>query len=731
MRKSVTILLVCLGVVAGFAADKRPSDEVVEMTTPLDSHPAVELPDPVYRVRMSATYDTETKQIEGVERLRWRNTSSAPVSELQFHMYLNAFANNRSTFMTESGGQLRGVQMSKRRWGWIDVKSMRLAYGNEILTDDSTTSVFPQWMPGDPEATHLEGRPDLKDVEEFIQPDDGNENDRTVARYPLPRAIEPGAWVELEIAFTSQMPEIFARTGAQGDYVLAGQWFPKIGVFEDVGVRGREEPGWNTHQFHANSEFYADFGDWDVELTLPVRYAGRIGATGELVEERTEGDSVVARFVQPGVHDFAWTADADYIVIDDRFDPVADVPAEQLAKIAETLGLTTDELMLQPVEIRLMLQPAHRSQADRYIGALKAALRGYGLRLGAYPWKTMTMVDPPRGGFGSAGMEYPTLITLGTHPLLQLPGFTGVRMPEMVTLHELGHNFFQGMIANNEFEEAWIDEGMNSYYEMVVMEEAYGTSMEAFGARLLPEDSNRRKLRGGGFTDAIVQPSWSYRTGSSYGLNSYARPAVTLRHLENLLGTETFHRAMRHFFQTWRFRHPTTSDFEDAIKESSGVDLDWFFEQALHSDRTLDYAIDTATSTRHKDEAGWFWNEDGERTLAGSDKGDEKSEEVYRSRVVVERRGEFEHPVVIELRFEDGETKRVEWDGRDRWKRIDELRPSKLVSAEVDPDDLLTLDVNRINNSYRLKANRAPALKFVAHLVFWLQNVFELTSMVG
>ena len=396
-----------------------------------------------------------------------------------------------------------------------------------------------------------------------------------------------------------------------------------------------------------------------------------------------------------------------------------------------------------------MLQPAHRSQADRYFESVKAAIRGYGLRLGAYPWATMTMVDPPRGGMGAGGMEYPTFITLGTHPLLGIPGFQEVRAAESVTIHEFGHNFFQGMIASNEFEEAWLDEGINSYYDSVVMDEHYGTAIELFGLRAEPHDMNRLQLGAGRYTDSIVQPSWSYYSNSSYGLNSYARPAATLHHMRNLLGGQVFDRAMRRFFQTWRFRHPSTADFKEIILDETGADITWFLEQAFHTDRTLDYRIRRARSRETKDPQGGFWEEDGQKTLFGvadrhpmedgeeataEDAGNEDQEdenEFYRSEVVVERRGGFVHPVTIELVFEDGERLRHEWDGDSRWIKYVEIRPSKLLSAEVDPDHIMTLDVNPLNNSIRLECDSTPAVKMLTHIVFWLQNLFELTAIVG
>ena len=731
----------------------------VSAITAIPAVAQIELPEPVYQVSMSASYEADTHQVQGLERIRWRNTSSVPVDELQFHLYLNAFANDRSTFMVGSGGQLRGVEIPKEGWGWIEVDSMRLAYGTDLIAaglidaeegTDAFHSPFSSTVPGEPEPMEFDDRPDLKQVEQFIRPDDGNEEDRTVARYPLPRPVQPGEWVELEIDFEAMLPKIFARTGVHGDFVLGGQWFPKISVFEDAGDRGRIEPGWNTHQFHANSEFYADFGDWDVRLKLPAEYAGRIGATGRLVDETVEGESVTSHFVQPGVHDFAWTASPNFLVIEDRFDPDADVPPEETERWAELLGVPPEELRLQPVDIRLLLQPAHRAQADRYMEAAKAAIRGYGLPLGAYPYQTLTMVDPPRGGMGAGGMEYPTFITLGTHPVLGIPGFDEVLAAESVTIHEFGHNFFQGMIASNEFEESWIDEGMNSFYEAIVVDENYQYMIQFFGLRATSFELDRLQLGDGHYSDPIVTPSWAFRSGGSYGLNSYARPAVTLLHLQNLMGKETFSRAMRRFFQSWRFRHPSTEDFKRIMLDEANEDIGWFFDQAFHTDRDLDYRIRTARSRKVKDPRGWFWAEDGQKTLLGvadrhqletededtseaADDTDEKVDEdaMYRTEITVERRGEFIHPVTIELVFEDGESIRHHWDGRSRWKKYLEVRPSKLVSAEVDPDHLMVLDVDQINNSRRLEKNRKPVAKMITHLIFWLQNALQLTAMVG
>lgn len=719
------LTLIAAAAAAQPATATDPGDAVGSKARP----DAQVLPEPVYSITMDARYDPETRTIKGRQRLRWRNTSSVPVSELQFHLYLNAFANNRTTFFRETGGRLRRAKIPPGKWGWVEVTAMRTADGA-----------------------------DLKAGERFIQPDDGNPYDRTVASYPLPAALPPGEWIELDIEFDAMLPGVFARNGAHKDFALGGQWFPKIAVFEDAGARGRAEPGWNAHQYHGNSEFFADFGDYDVTLTLPIRYRGRIGGTGRIVEETATDEQVSVRFVQEGVTDFVWVAEPGYVVIEDRFDPKRDVPRDEQERIAGLLGVASEELALLPVDITLLVRPENRNQADRYLSSLKIALRGYGLRLGAYPYPHFTLVDPPRGALGSGGMEYMTFVTLGTHPALAFWPLATIRTPEMVTIHEFGHNYWMGMSASNEFEEPWLDEGINSYYDMTITDEAYGDAqVEVLGMRMSAFENYHAALGRGLYFDPIVRESWRFRTGGSYNLNSYQRAAVTLRHLENLVGTAAFHRAMRYFFQTWKFRHPSSDDFKRAFNEVTGQDLGWFFDQAWHSTRALDYAIRTATSTKQRKERGYFWR-DGGRVLVGEEAkkpekgsgesgqdakaaastegeaegGDDGQDAVeYRTVVIVDRLGEFVHPVTVELRFADDYVERREWSGQERWVRYDLVRSARLVSAEVDPDHIMALDVNRLNNSRLIEPRRAPANKILVHLLFWMQNVLAATALVG
>jgi hypothetical protein len=149
----------------------------------------------------------------GREPLTWTNDSADAIGELQFHLYLNAFQNEKSSFMRESGGQLRGDRAAKGSWGWIDLQRIRIEGGAELLN-----------------------------AIRYIHPDDDNADDRTVMAVTLPSPVKPGGAVTLNIDFVSQLPKVFARTGYRNDFFLVGQWFPKIGVYERAGMYASKAP---------------------------------------------------------------------------------------------------------------------------------------------------------------------------------------------------------------------------------------------------------------------------------------------------------------------------------------------------------------------------------------------------------------------------------------------------------------------------------------------------------
>ena len=655
--------------------------------------------DRIVDYRISVTLDATRKELTGKERLIWRNPSADPVADLRFHFYLNAFRNTKSTFYKESGGRLRGDVMARDSWGWIDVTSVKLADGT-----------------------------DLKSAMTFEHPDDDNVDDRTVVRVALPQPVAPGASIALDIEFTAKLPQVFARTGYRRNFFLVGQWFPKVGVYEPAGTRGRTAGGWNCHQFHANTEFYADYGHYLVDFTVPSSFV--VGATGER-KNRVEnaGGTTTYTYEQADVHDFAWTADPNYVEIKGTFSAANDVTAAEYAATAKLLGRTLEEVRLSDVEVIVLMQPARAGQAERYLQAAKLGLKYFGLWYGRYPYRTLTVVDPAPGAGGAGGMEYPTFITAGSSWLLNFWPFSGVRGQEAVTVHEFGHQFWYGLVGNNEFEEAWLDEGINSYSSGKVMELGYGrdTSLGSILGLGLAEIDIVRIQNGPNFKyDRVRQPAWSYMNNGAYGFYSYQKPEILLRTLENYLGEQTMARIMRTYHERWRFRHPSSDDFYAVANEVAGQDLTWFFRQAVEAPPVLDYDIGSVSSLRLNDPRGVFDAAKAAGEKSGAETGqaaaDTKKPELYQTTVVVRRRGEFVFPVDIAFKFEGMPVERTRWDGRDPWKRYGFVRPERLEWADVDPDRHIVLDVDWLNNARRVEPDSRVAAKWTARWMFWVQN---------
>lgn len=657
------------------------------------------LPDRAEQVvdyRIDVTLDPEKKSLTARERLVWRNPSTDAVSELWFHLYLNAFRNSRSTFMRETvaRGGIRASSMPDEGWGGVDISAMRLPDGTDLIS-------------------YLR----------FEAPDDGNAEDRTLARVPLPSPVPPGGAVTLDIEFTAQLPRLVARTGYYKDFFLVAQWFPKLAVYEPSGTRGRTSGGWNAHQFHATTEFYADFGRYEVAIRLPARFV--VGATGQRRSRVEHGDGTVTHtFVQEDVHDFAWTADPNYVEQVHTFSADRDVTPQEYADVARLLDRPLDEVRLTDVEIHLLVQPRHLPQAARYVESAKAAIKWYGLWYGRYPYATLTVVDPAPGGEEAGGMEYPTFITGGTTFASNYWPFTKLRALELVTVHEFGHQFWYGLVASNEFEEAWLDEGINSYSTSEVLDHVYGADVsviDALGLRIGNTVLARLQNSPMQTFQRVRQPAWTYKGG--YSFHSYTKPEILLRTLKAHLGEQMMARVMRTYQERWRFRHPRSEDFYAVANEVSGRDLSWFFSQAVEGTEVLDYDVGTAVTRRAPRDEGRLGT-DGQVTTDAT----ESTDRPWQSRVTFRRRGGFVFPVDLALKFEDRPVERLTWDGRDRLMEMTFERPERLEWAAVDPDHRVLLDTDWLNNSRRVEPDHRAATKWTSQ---WWYLVQQLLATVG
>jgi hypothetical protein len=641
--------------------------------------------------------DVARHTLVGREVITWRNASPRPTQEIQLHLYWNAWRNPQSTFLREERLAGHGGEIDARRsdeWAAIDVSAIRLL--------------------------GLGGAPpiDLTGRLRYIAPDTGNPHDRTVATVTLPTTIAPGETTNLAVEWTSRVPRTFARTGRIGQYYFIAQWFPKVGVFEpatSAGTSGAStgtSGGWNTHEFHSTTEFFADYGSYDVRITVPAGWM--VGATGRADSAPTVRDGKAThRYRQDDVHDFAWVTSPDLI--------------ERTASFAHR--------SLPPVQMRLLLQPEHAGQAERHFAATRTALRHYGEWFGPYPYGHVTIVDPAWGS-ESGGMEYPTLFTAGTRWLAP----AGVAEPENVTVHETGHQFWYGLVGNNEFEHAWLDEGLTTFVTARVLAETKTPNFHSdrfFGGFVpwtyrdvpLPraEDDLWSFYRVAASSDPPSAPSWRYfpKTGAEI---TYAKTALWLHTLEKMLGWPTLERILKTFFERWRFRHPRPEDFFAVANEVSGRDLTWFFDEVYRSSNVFDYAVQSLTSDQA---AAAGYGDDAPLAQSGGQTARASADVRYQTAVVVRREGAAIFPVDLVVTFEDGARRRERWDGRERWRAFRYETTARAVSAAVDPEEVLRLDVDRTNNSLSLAPDgERAATKWALPWLVWLQDRLLTFSFV-
>jgi hypothetical protein len=610
----------------------------------------------VVHYEIDAKYDAVKHIVDATEVLTYHNLTGQALDHFPFHLYQNAFQ-PKATWVTEA----------------------------KLMGSRDTT--YPKWEDkdyGSEEIKNLEvvGQGDLTAQLHYIAPDDGNKDDKTVIDLPLSKPIAPGEYVQFNITFQTKFPETQARSGYRRDFVLGGQWFPKVGVWW--------HGAWNCHQYHNTTEFFADFGVYDVKLTVPQFEI--VGASGVKVSETNNADSTkTLTYHGDDIHDFAWTASPRYKVKDD--------------------GVFQGQM--GPVKMQILMQPAHWNQVERHERILRQSLDRFERWYGPYPYKTITLVDPEPDS-AAFGMEYPTFIVGGTGWFMP----EGVYFPELVIEHEFGHQYWYGMVATNEFEDAWMDEGINSYTEVKVLDSVLGKDtsiLNLAGATLSERENQRLSYVGQADLDPIAQKAYDYYNSNTYGGMTYGKTASVLLTLESIIGEDTMAKAMHVYFMKYRFTHPTKEDFLKTIEEVSGKDLRWYFNQAVYGTPVLDYKVLRIDSLP----MNWY-----EEKKKGAEK--DETNTVYRSYVWLQRKEDFVMPVDVEIKFENGETFREHWDGVSRWTRLGPYdKKTKIASAEIDPDHKIQIDRNDFNNSYTADGNGKPARKVANYWLFAEQWVSQ------
>jgi hypothetical protein len=637
---------------------------------------------------IAATLDTDLRKLGGSATITWRNTTQHETSELRFHLYYNAWLNQRSSYMRAAAigpAPPAVASLGPDDWAYQRVDQITL------LGHSGLGSI-------DPSLSKLAGS--------YIQPDDGNPDDRTVLQVALPHPVAPGEEVVLEIDWQLKLPRAIQRVGFEGEYFMVGQWFPQLGVFEPDGT-------WNCHQF-IQTEFYSDFGVYDVTLTTPRGWV--VGATGRLASEPViDGETETRRYLAEDVQDFAFTTSPHFVVHHDRF----------------------EHPTLPPVDIELLLLPDHARLRDRYMEAAKVSLERFGTWFRPYPWDRLTVVDPP-SGTNTGGMEYPMFVVAESR-YISLPKN---RLAEANTAHEIGHMWFYGAVANNQFEDAWLDEALTTWAHRRLLDEVYypnrfekryfhgfipfafpqvQTAQPTHGADSFGTVHSRLKL------EKIDTPSYQIDERTYY-LVPYVKGSLMIVTLERYLGWQTWKQVLQTYTERFWFAHPGPADFFQVVEEVSGQNLTWFFDQVYRGSVLFDYAVDRVVSKPARTARGYDGLEQPPIEPTWQAGGAAETDAVH-SMVDIRRWGEGTFPLSVRVTFDDGSVETEQWDGRSLSKRFRYDRPSAVHTVEVDPDHVLVLDTNSSNNSWTSTPRARPAAqKWTAKWLVWLQGVMELAA---
>ncbi len=603
--------------------------------------------EPTVKYLITAQLFPEVKKLEASEILTWINKTDNPVSNLRFHLYYNAFRNTKSTFLKEAGFEKKSKRyLKKLQFGEIKIKGMRIINGEELYGKIR-----------------------------YISPDDQNKHDRTVIEISLEVPIQPYQSVTIKTDFILTIPKIIARTGFADDYFFFGQWFPKIGVLQNDGQ-------WNCHQFHRYSEFFADYGEYKVDITIPENFI--IGSTGNLIKKEKNVDKTITYFYEEkNIHDFAWAT------------------SPKFKKVIEKIKLNGND---ENTTIELLLSPFHSKAKQRYLNSLKFALNFYAENIFPYPYKKITIVDPPLKGMRSAGMEYPTLITAGY--LNFIP--KSMKLTELVTIHEFGHQYWYGMVGTDEFREAWLDEGVNTFFEMEILDAYFKNSYSFIASSLINiNDWERNRLSCVSLLpiDNVNQYSWKFLNGLYYANNVYSKASILLRSLKNYIGKNKMYDFFKFYAKKFKFKHPKTKDFINTFNEFMDEDFSWAFNQFINGSSNLDNAVFCVESKKIDSNPFKYRNE------------------------AIFTRNEGYFPVELLIKLKNGKHIKYFWKEKEKWKKIIFYENSPIVYAAIDPEFKILLDKNLINNSKILEPKKTRLKTIASKFGFLFQNILSLLVM--
>ncbi|MCF8277491.1 MAG: M1 family metallopeptidase [Flavobacteriales bacterium] len=512
-----------------------------------------------YEIHVSL--DDERHQLHATETIEYVNNSTSTLTFIWFHIWPNAYKDGQTALSKQmrQDNDLTLFFSKPSDRGWIDSLDFQ-----------------------------INGQKARMEIDHRNQ---------DICRVFLNEPLAPGERITISTPFTVQIPKgIFSRLGHLGQAYQITQWYPKPAVFD--------KDGWHQMPYLGQGEFYSEFGTFDVHITLPQNYV--VGATGDLVngeselawlDEKVKETEAIAEFDyrdmsfpasasstktlhyhQEKVHDFAWFADKRYHVLKGE----VELPKTK-RKVTTWAMFTNNEADLWKNSIEYL------NDATYY----------YSLWVGEYPYNQVTAVDGVLSEGG--GMEYPNVTIIGESG--------NAKNLEETIMHEVGHNWFYGMLGSNERDHPWMDEGLNSFIESRYMDKKYpnlkfrdvygGRKLINFGMKwagvynLDQKHLNEHAYRLAARTNtdqAIDLPSEDY-TSINYGTIVYAKTALVFNYLMKYLGQEKMDEIMLSYYQQWKYKHPQPEDLKKVMIDVVGDSLPWFLDDVIGSHRKLDYSI--------------------------------------------------------------------------------------------------------------------------------------------
>ncbi|MEO8962586.1 MAG: M1 family metallopeptidase [Ginsengibacter sp.] len=515
---------------------------------------------PYFQQKVSYTIDATLNDIEnildGFEKVTYTNNSPDTLHFIWFHLWPNAYKNDRTAFSEQllQLGRTDFYFSDENQRGYIN----RLDFKVNGITAD------------------LEDHPQYIDIAKLI----------------LPAPLMPGQTIKITTPFHEKIPFNFSRGGHVEQTYQITQWFPKPAVYDRT--------GWHPMPYLDHGEFYSEFGDYHVQITLPADYV--VAATGNLQEQKelnwlketakeaiSREPSAVSHqpsamshqtkgkrqfplgklgsippsessgpglktltYIQNNVHDFAWFADKNFLVKQD------------------TLLLASGKI----IDAWSFSTPSGSKVWKNSIQFLKDAIKIRSRWLGEYPYNIVTAVEANMGFSG--GMEYPTITSISPMP--------DEKSLDMTIEHEVGHNWLYGIIATNERERPWMDEGMNTYFDNRYEKLKYANEGIMKGSRdflekRIPGDKTDLiyRMQIASKKDQPIETSSEGFSEANYGVIAYYKTGLWMKRLEEFVGKDLFDSCVHSYYDQWKFKHPYPEDFKNIFEKICGHSIDTVF----------------------------------------------------------------------------------------------------------------------------------------------------------